>query len=150
MRTRISIILSFTFLASLNAAAAGKEPVVSNAWARATPSVVDKGAGYMVIGNTSDQAIRLTSVETPAAREVQLHETLAEEGQMRMQHLDKGLTVPAGGTVALKPKGPHLMLIDLKGPLVPGDEHPLTLEFSNGVAVNTSLEVRSHQPQSAN
>lgn len=152
MPARTSISLVLAALTSVSTVAVGNEPVVRDAWARATPPGIDKGAGYAVIENPDDQATRLTGGETPVAREIQIHETMQEEGQMHMRHIDEGLTIPAGGTVALEPMGSHLMLIDLEQPLEAGDEHRLTLEFSNGETVKTSLEVRfpkSHNAGSA-
>jgi len=39
----------------------------------------------------------------------------------------EALTLPAGETVALKPGGNHIMLLDIKEQLKPGEKVPITL-----------------------
>ncbi len=48
---------------------------------------------------------------------------------MRMRAVAGGLELPPRQPVELKPGGYHLMLTDLKKPLVVGETVPLTLEF---------------------
>jgi len=143
----IHTALSGLLLASTGAWAG--ELVVPGAWARATPPGVDRGAGYMVIENSGDERVRLTGAETGVARKVEIHRSKEQGDRMSMEHLEQGLAIPAGGTVALEPMGTHLMLMGLEQPLKAGDEHDLTLEFSNDQVVNTSLEVRSHNSDNA-
>ena len=47
-----------------------------------------------------------------------------------MVHIDR-LVLPAKKTILFKPKGLHIMLMNLKKDLVPGDEFELELEFQN-------------------
>jgi periplasmic copper chaperone A len=47
---------------------------------------------------------------------------------MRMRSL-KALDLPAGQRVELRPGGHHLMLLDLKQQLKPGETVPITLVF---------------------
>ena len=42
------------------------------------------------------------------------------------------LTLPAGGTLTLSDTGDHLMLMDLKEPLQPGQTIPITLTDAEG------------------
>ena len=62
---------------------------------------------------------------------------------MRMRPLAGGLEVPAGGEVALKPSGMHLMLIGLKRPLVEGETVAITLLFDGGVRLEAKLAVEA-------
>ena len=121
---------------------AGDTISISNAWARATPPGLDKGAGYLAIQNRGETLVRLTGASTEAAREVQIHRSRETDGQMRMQAVEGGIRVPAGESVTLAPMGYHLMLMGLQAPLRAGDRIPLTLEFSNHERVNTSLDIR--------
>lgn len=50
-------------------------------------------------------------------------------GMMKMRRLD-GLDLPAARTVEFAPGGNHIMLLDIKEPLVPGGRVPLTLIVS--------------------
>jgi copper(I)-binding protein len=55
-----------------------------------------------------------------------LHATTMDGGVMRMRQVDSIELRPAR-TVKLAPGGLHVMLLDLKAPLKPGDKLPLTL-----------------------
>ena len=89
-----------------------------------------------------DAADRLLGAESPAARAVDLHTTVADGALMHMRPLP-GLEVPAGGTVVLGLGGPHLMLVGLTAPLREGDRVPLTLRFERAGPVAVVLVVRS-------
>jgi copper(I)-binding protein len=62
---------------------------------------------------------------------------------MRMRKLADGLDIPAGGTVELKPGGMHLMLLDLKQPLVEGTRVPVKLTFKSGAVGEVELLVQA-------
>ena len=61
--------------------------------------------GYMTIHNTGDIDIDIVpkSLDTPRAARVSRHESMTQDGTMRMRALEEGLTTPVGGSVALKP-----------------------------------------------
>lgn len=115
-----------------------------DAWVRATPGE-DAGqmtGAYLTLNNTGAQDERLIAVRAEGVGTVEIHETTHEGEVMRMQPVD-GIDVPAGGEVALAPGGLHLMLLDLAGPLAPGDTVALTLEFASGLTVPVEAEVRA-------
>ena len=49
--------------------------------------------------------------------------------------------VAAGGGIAMKPGGLHIMLMGLKAPLKPGTKLPVTLRFEKAGLVRASLPV---------
>ena len=54
--------------------------------------------GFGIIKNTTDADITVTGASTPAARMVELHETVAgPTGAMQMQAKQGGFVIPAGG-----------------------------------------------------
>jgi copper(I)-binding protein len=55
----------------------------------------------------------------------------------------KGLDLPAGKTVALKPGSYHVMLMDLSKPLDEGSPVVLTLLFEDAAGVKTQQEVNA-------
>ena len=67
-------------------------------------------AGFLVLTNNTDEAIRITSVTSPQFGSIELHETTIENGIARMRKVDE-LLVPAGGSVTLERSGKHLMLM---------------------------------------
>ena len=112
---------------------------VEGPWARATPPGTKIGAAYMKItsGGTAD---RLVGASSPAAAKVELHVTEKKGDVMRMRAIGK-LDLPAGRTVELKPGGYHLMLMDLKQPLVLGSTVPLSLVLRDSKGVESKLEL---------
>jgi len=114
---------------------------VSDPWSRALPPVSPTGAAYFTIHNRGDTADRLVSVETPLAGHAELHEHVHEDGLMKMQKLD-GLSVAPGEQVSFEPGGYHVMLFNLKQPLVAGTPYPLTLQFEQAGSLQVEVEVR--------
>lgn len=115
---------------------------ISHPWSRPTPPGTPVGVGYMDITNRGDSPVILVAGETAAAEAVSIHETVSEDGLMKMRPLREGLTIPAGETVSLKPHSYHLMLEQLKAPLTEGDEVPLSLEFDGMEPVKVTLKVQ--------
>jgi hypothetical protein len=124
-------------------ALAGETIEITNAWSRATPPGLDRGAGYLDIHNRGKTPVQLTGAATDAAEKVEIHRSRETDGQMRMEAVEGGIRIPAGESATLAPMGYHLMLMGLKAPLKAGERIPLTLEFSDHEDVRTSLEVRS-------
>ncbi len=123
------------------AASAGTGITVSGAWARAAAQA-GTGAAYLTIANGGAQADRLLSASSPAAKTVQIHETMADpSGMTGMQPVD-GIDVPAGGQVELKPGGYHIMLMELTNALNVGESIELTLTFEKAGPVVVKAEVR--------
>ena len=95
----------------------------------------DAGAVYLTVVNPGPREDRLLRVETAAARGAQIHETIEDNGVMRMVAHPEGLAVPAAGRLELQPGGKHIMLI---GPHVPaglGGTMGLTLHFEHAGAI---------------
>lgn len=134
-------------------------------------TATDSSAIYMVItgGDESDELVA-ASVPADVAGTVELHETVAAEdgdmttttamdgdmttttmagemggemggGMMTMQQV-QSIEVPADGTVALEPGGYHVMLLDVKKELVPGDTIEVTLTFERAGEVTATADVR--------
>ncbi len=118
--------------------------VATGAWARTSPASAEAGAAYMTLTNTTDSDVELVGASVPAsvAAVTEVHETsMAEGGMMSMQPVTS-LTVPADGSVELAPGGYHIMMLQLAGPLVAGDDVPITLSFADGDEVQVIAEVR--------
>ncbi len=110
--------------------------------ARPAPLVGGNSAVYFLLHNPTDEPVTLIGGSTPAAARVEIHETVMQDGVMRMRELADGLTVAAGETVALEPGGLHVMLIDLVKALEVGDELELTLVFDTGEEIVTQVPVK--------
>ena len=116
---------------------------IGQPWARATPPSAPAGGGFLKITNTGSTPDRLVSASSPAAELVQVHEMKMEGSVMRMREVDKGLEIPAGGSVTLAPGSYHLMMMGLKAPLKQGSPVPLTLVFEKAGKIDVELAVES-------
>jgi copper(I)-binding protein len=130
-------------VAALAACAAGlaaaAPPAISGAWVRATPPGAKTGAAYLTI-STDGTADTLLAATSPAARTVELHTHVSDNGLSRMQRLD-AVPLPAGESVHFEPGGLHLMLIDITAPLIAGQQVTLSLQFAKAGVVEVTAPV---------
>ena len=132
-----ALALAFTLATGL---ASAQTPTikVEGAWARATvPGQKGTGA-FMNI--TAKEGTRLVGVSSPVAGVAEVHEMKMENDIMKMRAVP-GLDLPAGQTVSLKPGGYHLMLMDLKAPLMKDSTVPVTLRFKDAKGIESKLDV---------
>lgn len=100
------------------------------------------GAVYMVLYNGGQAPDRLIAAQADVADVIEIHETRMEGDVMKMQQVQGGIEVPAGGQVELKPGGYHVMLIGLKQDLSAGDSFPLSLQFEKSGLLTLEAQVR--------
>ena len=113
---------------------------ITSAWARATPPGASVGAAYATIENRGEADDRLLSAASPAARAVELHQTIEENGMAKMRPLEDAVA-PAAGALEMRPGGTHIMLVGLAAPLKAGETVPVTLLFETAGAVTVDLIV---------
>lgn len=113
---------------------------IDKAWSRATPKGADTGVGYLAIHNSGSTPDTLTGASAGFAG-VEVHEMKTENGVMKMRKIEKGLAVPAHGTVQLAPGGYHLMFTHLTKPLVKGETIAATLTFEHAGPVEVEFPV---------
>jgi copper(I)-binding protein len=116
---------------------------ISQPWARATPPSAPAGGGFLKITNTGSTPDRLVSASSPVADLVQVHEMKMDGSVMRMREVEKGLEIPAGGSVTLAPGGYHLMMMGLKAPFKQGASVPVTLVFEKAGKIDVELAVEA-------
>jgi hypothetical protein len=114
---------------------------VSAPWSRATVRGASVGVGYFAIENKGKEADRLLGGTTDAAEKVEIHESQAEGGIMKMRALPEGIEIKPGETVTLKPGSFHLMLVGLKAVLLPGEKVHVTLNFAKAGAIAIDMPV---------
>jgi copper(I)-binding protein len=134
---RLAVIALCTVAASAWAADA---PVVSDAWARATPPGTTVGAAYMAIQG-GKQADRLVGASSNRAAMTHLHTVEEQDGVAKMRAIE-GLEVPAGQRVMLAPKSTHVMLMGLDGPLVAGQTFVVKLTFATAGELSVTVTVK--------
>jgi len=139
MRKYILSILFIFALASLSYA--GDEIEVTDAWVREVPPASTVTAVYLKIENKGDKADKLTGVSSAIAGKAQIHTTSVDDKGVAKMEMQKELEIPAGETVVLEPGGTHIMLIDLKEPVMGKDEIELDLMFENAGEVEVEAHV---------
>jgi copper(I)-binding protein len=112
------------------------------------PAPGQKVAGaYMELASRASGV--LAAVASPVAERAELHLTELDGGVMRMRPVG-GLALVAGQIVKLAPGGLHIMLIDLKRPLKPGEKIPITFTVqrtdSSRAVFSVQAEVRAAAP----
>ncbi|WEX08450.1 copper chaperone PCu(A)C [Chelativorans sp. AA-79] len=116
---------------------------IAEPWARAMLPGQPSGGAYMTIRNEGREPDRLVAVSSPAAGKVEVHTMEMKDDVMVMRPVERGLEIPAGGTVDLEPGGLHIMFMEVKTPFAEGADVPVTLEFEKAGKVEVTLPVLS-------
>lgn len=133
-----------TLLLSLISISALAQEVVSvtDPWIRAMPPRMQVTAAFMTVQNLTPQALNLVAVESPAFGRVELHRTEIDAQGVARMIAQNQFTLPPQGSLALAPKGNHLMLYTPQQPLRVGTQLPLTLVFAEGQRVTVQAVVK--------
>jgi copper(I)-binding protein len=116
---------------------------ITTPWTRATPPSARTGGGFMTITNKGTVADRLVAARSNASDKVEVHEMQMDGSVMRMRELAKGLEIPPGATVMLKPGSYHIMFMELKAPLAKDAKVPVTLVFEKAGSIDIQLDVQA-------
>ncbi|HYD77376.1 copper chaperone PCu(A)C [Ramlibacter sp.] len=108
-------------------------------WARASVPGQRASGAFMTL--VAQEPLTLVRVSTPAAGVAEVHEMKMEGDVMRMRAVD-GLELKPDQPVQLKPGGYHLMLMELKAPLVANTQLPLTLTFRTAAGETRELALQ--------
>lgn len=114
---------------------------LEHVWARASAGAGTTGAVYLTVTDHG-QPDQLVGASTPAAGAAELHETINDNGVMKMRPLARVVLDP-GKPVTFKPGGYHVMLTGLKAPLKAGDSFPLTLTFAHAQPITVAVNVEA-------
>lgn len=141
--SRLTLALLAGICASATAFAAGSADSVNVAdpYVRMVPPGAKATAAFMVLKNAGDKDAKLVKVESAAAKTVELHNHINDNGVMRMRQV-AAIDVKAKGEAALKPGGYHVMLIDPTAALKEGDKVGITLGFEDGSSKKIDAVVR--------
>lgn len=125
-------------------------PTVSGAWIMAEPDPakdMNMTAIFGIFRNASDHTIYILGGKaddaTLTTTAFQAHEmVMGADGKMTMRKVAGGIPIPAHGSVTLKPGSYHVMVFDLKKPIVAGDIVTATIRFSNGTSLHIKATAR--------
>jgi hypothetical protein len=156
LMTGVVLVLLLAFLPARSPAQSPTPPPsgvpiqVEDAWARAAPLMPamgampmsgGTGAVYLTLRNGGAEPETLVGAASDAAETVELHETIQDGTVMRMRPVAQ-LVIPAGTVLAMTPGGLHLMLINLKRALRPGEQVAVTLTFAHAAPLTVQVPVR--------
>ncbi|WP_236185881.1 copper chaperone PCu(A)C [Pseudomonas protegens] len=113
---------------------------VDNAWVRATVAGQHASGAFMDLTASSDS--KLVEVQSPVAKNVQIHQSSMHNDVMSMQQVD-AVALPAGQKVSLDTHGYHVMLMELTGQIRAGDKVPLTLTVENAKGEKETIKVEA-------
>lgn len=114
---------------------------LDHVWARPTPGAATPGVAYFTVIDKG-QPDKLVGVSTPIAAAAELHETVNDNGVMKMRPVQSVALAP-GKPVTFKPGSYHVMLMGLKNPLKVGDSFPLTLTFEHAQPITVTVKVEA-------
>lgn len=139
-RSSFTLVVAAMFVSAVSLSA--QAPLTaSGAWVREPVAGRPATAAYVVIENPTNEDIQIVSATSDASAKVELHEMVREGDMMKMSPV-KSITVPAHGTVELKPGGLHIMMFELKSALKEGDAVALTLTTSKGWTIKVPATVK--------
>jgi hypothetical protein len=135
---RLAVLALLGLTGALGAAAQSLK--AEQPWVRATVAQQKATGAFMQL--SSSQPGRLVEARSPVAGVVEIHEMKMDGHVMKMRALP-ALELAAGQTVELKPGGYHIMLMDLKAQVKPGDQVPLSLVFEGKDGKRETLEIKA-------
>lgn len=137
------VLLMGASLASAQSDATCKYASLFEGWAAASPAGAPNGAAYGFVANFSSEPDVLVSASTDAAEMTEIHEMkVGANDVMQMSPVEGGLMIPAQGFQELKQGSYHIMLMNLKKPLVAGESLDLTLTFKNAGEIKVTVPIK--------
>ena len=137
---RPALSVAALVLAMTVSLAAQAQVTVKDAWVRATVPQQKATGAFMQLQSVQD--VKVISAQSPVAGVVEVHEMSMDGGVMKMRAI-KGLDLPAGKTVELKPGGYHVMLMDLKEQMKEGATVPVTLVIEGKDKKRSTVEIKA-------
>ena len=134
--------LAIALLLVTGAAQAADAPSVkaSDGWLRVLPGSLPAG-GYVSFENLSDRAVSIVGASSPDYAEAMVHRSSTDGGMGRMEMVDS-VPLPPKGKLAFSPGGYHVMLMEAKHPVKPGDKVVVTFKLSDGENLPVTLLAR--------
>jgi copper(I)-binding protein len=134
--------LALALLLAAGAAHAADAPKVEakNGWIRVLPGNLPAG-GYLTFANGGGRAVSIVGAESPDYGNAMIHRSSTEGGMGRMEMVDS-VPLPPNGEVTFAPGGYHVMLMQPRHAVKPGDKVTVTFILSDGAKVPATLLAR--------
>ncbi len=135
----------YAALCFVGTAMAASSLKLEHGWIRWLPANLP-AAGYVTIRNDGGKPMKLIGAESADYGMAMLHRSAQKNGSDSMERVDS-IAVPAHESVVLAPGGYHLMLMEPKHPIKPGDTVRISLHFDDGEALQAAWPVRPANAQ---
>ncbi len=139
-----ALLMGSVALSSMIAIAANGISTTS-AWMRPAPTGISISAAYLVIGNDGKIGDRLMRVEADFAEKVEVHSMSMDGEVMKMRLVTDGIGIPAENSVELEPGGYHIMLMQIKEPVLSGQKRIIRFVFEKAAEVAVEFTA-GHSP----
>ncbi|MGJ4882197.1 MULTISPECIES: copper chaperone PCu(A)C [unclassified Bradyrhizobium] len=120
---------------------AGEGLTLSDAWVPAAPEVGRDIPLLITIKNDTSAPEALMRVRCPIANFSERHTVDRGEGAPAMRSIPN-IPIAAGSTLVLLPTAYHVMLLQTREPLEPGQRFTCTIVFQKAGSIETEVEVR--------
>ncbi len=139
-------VLALLYVVSLKAAEGDIR--IHDPYVRLPPPGAAAVGAFMRLENVGAAERKLVKAESPAAKTVELHTHIDDNGVMKMRAIPS-IDIKAGGEAVLRPGSLHVMLIGLQRAFKEGDRIPITLNFDDGFKQQIEAPVRKIEASGA-
>jgi len=138
MRTHAAALVALLLLSSPSRS----EILLEHAWAQASPPKAVVGRAFVTIVNQSDETEHLIGISTEAALISGIRILQNVPNMRRLFNID----IPPHRSIVFSPGSYHILLRNLRKPLVAGDRIDGELMFENAGAIPVKFQVEEHEP----
>jgi periplasmic copper chaperone A len=145
MRGRMTcgFIAAMGWMAASSMAHAGEAMLkVTEAWVPAAEKVGGDIPLLLTVRNDADAEDTLLRVKCPVANFSERHTVDRGEGAPAMRSI-RSIPIAAASTTILKADGYHVMLLQTRQPLPPGEKFKCSIDFQKAGTIETEVNVRS-------
>jgi hypothetical protein len=126
-------------LAAISAATSVSSIQIADAWIRWLPGNLPAG-GYLTVINNGDSAVKLIGASSDDYDSVSLHQSRLQGEAAGMVSV-ASISIAAHSSLDFAVRGYHLMLLQPKRALKPGDRAVITLKFASAAPMTVQFRV---------
>lgn len=119
---------------------------IESPWMRPAPEG-GTSALYMTLVNGTSATDTLTRVAMALADTVEIHETYQRENDVMGMRPIGPVPLAPKSRISLEPGGRHVMLLNLRGPLVADSTASVTVTFANAGSRRVQVPIQMRPPQ---
>ncbi|WP_298358107.1 copper chaperone PCu(A)C [Rhodoblastus sp.] len=138
-----AIALAFFVLGAAGARAGGLS--IEHVWAQPTPPRAIVGRVYLAIANNGAEVDHLVAASTDVAGAAEVSGVRILQDVPNQRHL-VNVDIAPGGKILFSPGGYHILLRNLKHPLVAGERFRVVLTFEKAGDIPLDVEVEAPKP----